>query len=233
MRGHVLAMGGGGFLMPEAGEALDRYALELTGVSTPRVCWLGTAGGDSEAYAAKFCSAFRLPLAHASVLSLFRRDDTDLRDRILSQHVVYVGGGNTANLLAIWRAHGLDVILREAWSSGAVLCGVSAGALCWFEEGVTDSFGPLAALKGCLGFLRGSFCPHYDGEPQRRPTFTRLVASGALAPGLAADDGAAAHFIGGKLNTVISARPGATVVRVNRSRSGEVIEERLEAYLLK
>lgn len=232
MSGHILAMGGGGFMMPEAGEALDRYALDLAGVSTPRVCWLGTAGGDSEVKARSFRDAFDLPRAHTTVLSLFARGDADLREVILSQDVVYVGGGNTANLLALWRLHGLDLVLREAWQAGAVLCGVSAGALCWFQEGLTDSFGPLAPLKDCLGFLPGSFCPHYDGEPERRPTYTRLVRDGVLAPGLAAEDGAAAHFAGTELVKVVSARPGATVVRLGRDGDGEVVEERLEAYAL-
>ncbi|NUT56906.1 MAG: peptidase E, partial [Thermoleophilia bacterium] len=120
------------------------------------------------------------------------------------------GGGNTANLLAIWRVHGVDRALREVWERGGVLGGWSAGGICWFEDGVTDSFGPqLRPLGDGLGFLSGSFCPHYDGEPERRPTYTRLVRDGALPPGLAADDDAALHFEGTELVEVVSQREGA------------------------
>jgi len=151
---------------------------------------------------------------------------------VVAQDLIYVGGGNTANLLAIWRVHGLDKALREAWHAGVVLCGVSAGAICWFEEGVTDSFGQtLQALKRGLGFLPGSFCPHYDGETQRRPTFHRLVASGRLAPGFAADDGVAILFEGSKIADVVRSRRNVAAYRVFRNGNRSV-EQILEARLL-
>jgi peptidase E len=149
-----------------------------------------------------------------------------LRELVLGQDIVLVAGGNTANALAIWRVHGFDTILREAWDRGIVLTGWSAGMICWFEHGVTDSFGPELGSMECLGFLPGSACPHYDGEERRRPVYTELVGAG-LPAGLAADDGVALHFVGTELHEVVTARPGATAYRV-----GPESERPLEARLL-
>ena len=152
---------------------------------------------------------------------------------MLRQDVIYVGGGNTASLLAVWRVHGLDRVLADAWYEGVLLCGVSAGMNCWFSESVTDSFGlsRLGALKDGLGLLAGSCCPHYDGEAQRRPTYHRLVGAGELADGLAADDGAALVFVGDELAELVSSRPGAAAYRVERVGDG-VEERRLAARYL-
>ena len=150
------------------------------------------------------------------------------------QDVIYVGGGNTANLLAVWRAHGLDRILRRAWQEGVVLCGLSAGMNCWFNESVTDSFGvsQLAPLRDGLGLLPGSCCPHYDGEEQRRPMFQRFVASGELVDGWAADDGAALVFQGESLSEIVTSRSGSAAYRVERSGESGAIERRVEARFL-
>jgi peptidase E len=207
---HILALGGG-WLAPER-RLLDELVFGLTGKERPRVCYLPTAGGDSELGTMGFYASLG-GRAATSHLFLFEREVEDLRSFLLSQDAIYVGGGNTANALAVWRVHGVDAILREAWEAGVVLAGVSAGMICWFEGGVTDSFGPLAALRDGLGFLAGSACPHYDGEPERRPTYTRLIADG-FAPGLAADDGAALHFNGTELREVVSFLPGARAYRV-------------------
>jgi peptidase E len=189
-----------------------------------------TASGDSDGYTLRFGEAF-VGKAIASHLELFRRSIVDLRAFLLAQDVIYVGGGNTASLLAVWRAHGLDRVLREALERGIVLAGLSAGGLCWFESGVTDSFGPvLARLDGGLGFLPGSFCPHYDGEVQRRPTYRRLVGEG-LAPGYAADDGAALVFDGTALREVVSSRAGARAYRVERV-GRDVVEKPLPVRFL-
>jgi dipeptidase E len=150
----------------------------------------------------------------------------DLRERVLEHDVVFVPGGNTANMLAIWRVHGFDAILREAWEAGIVLAGWSAGAICWFEAGVTDSFGPQLAGMDCLGFLPGSACPHYDGEELRRPRYAELLRDG-FPPGLAIDDNVAVRFDGTELAEVATAREGATAYRV--SAGGE---EALEAQPL-
>jgi len=152
--------------------------------------------------------------ARASYLPFFPWPPDDLRGFALAQDVIFIGGGNTANALAIWRVHGFDEILREAWEAGIVLTGWSAGMICWFEAGVTDSFGPqLEGLRDGLGFLAGSACPHYDGEELRRPVYTKLVADG-FPPGIAADDGVGVHFNGTELNEIVSVRVGAGAYRV-------------------
>ena len=208
----IVALGGGGFAAEEGG--LRRFILELSGAQRPRVGYLPTAGGD----AAEWIELVRERLAGMaalSVLTLFRREVSDIAKLLLSQDVIYVGGGNTANMLAIWRLHGVDVVLREAWSRGIVLAGVSAGANCWFHACSTDSFGPeLAPLNDGLGFLAGSFCPHYDGELLRKPTYERWVAEGLLPPGYAADDGVGLVFRGNELAEAVSEADGGRAFRV-------------------
>jgi peptidase E len=154
---------------------LDEFVLSLARRERPRVCYVGTAGGDSELYAATFYRAFAALDCRPADLGLFERRVADLRAFVLDQDVVYVGGGNTASLLAVWRAHGLDAVLAEAWREGVVLCGISAGMNCWFEQSVTDSFDVafLAPLHDGLGLLAGSACPHYDGEERRPPGLPR------------------------------------------------------------
>ena len=140
--------------------------------------------------------------------------------------MIYVGGGNTANMLAVWRVHGADRALRAAWEAGVVLCGVSAGANCWFEASTTDSFlrGRADPLPDGLGFLRGSYCPHYDGEPSRRPAFRALIAAGTLPPGVACDDGTAAHFVGTESHEAVTSGDGAAAYLL-RPEGGDVVEE--------
>ncbi len=213
---HIVAMGGGGFSMEPDNPLLDDFILSLTGKPKPKVCFVPTASGDSDVYTERFFEAFPAERAQSSHLSLFKRTIADLREFVRTQDVIYVGGGSTANLLAVWRAHGLDAILREAWEAGVVLCGVSAGALCWFESGSTDSFGSgLSPLQNCLGFLPGSFCPHYDGEALRRSTYQQFIAGG-LPGGYAADDSAALHFVGTELVEAVSSQPNARAYRVER-----------------
>lgn len=198
----------GGVMRP-----LVDYLLGLTGKPDPTVCFLGTATGDS--YVPGFYEAFRSDKCRPSHVALFGIPRPDWREHLLSRDVVFVGGGNTASMLAVWRAHGVDEVLREAWQRGVVLAGGSAGAICWFEAGVTDSF--RAELDGldCLGWLPGSCCPHYDGEDQRRPAYARLLAEG-FPPGIAIDDFAAARFEGTELAEVVSAREGSGAYRVDR-----------------
>jgi dipeptidase E len=159
-------------------------------------------------------------------LNFFPWPPRDLRELTLAHDVILVGGGSTANALAVWRVHGFDEILREAWQQGILLTGWSAGMICWFEHGVTDSFGPQLAAMDCLGFLPGSACPHYDGEERRRPVYTQLVADG-LAAGIAADDDVGVHFVGTELREVVTSRAGATAYRVTSSG-----EQPLEARVL-
>ena len=204
--------------------------LGLTGRDRPRICFLPTASGDADAYVSRFFDAFARR-AEATWLPLFQRRDRDLRRVILDQDAVYVGGGSTANLLAAWRAHGLDTVLREAWQTGIVLAGISAGAICWFSHGVTDSYSAgLGSLDNGLGLLEGSFCPHYDGEAMRRPRYRELVAAG-LPGGWACDDDAALVFEGIELREAVTSRADAAAYRVRR-RGGVVEEVRLPTRLL-
>jgi dipeptidase E len=212
VQGQVLAIGGGGF-MAEPDSPLDDFLLSLCAARRPRVCFVPTPVGDSDRAIAAFFEAFSRRECEPSCVRLFGMP-VDPAGRIADQEVIYVSGGNTANALALWRLHGVDCALRDAWERGAVVGGVSAGANCWFECCVTDSFGPqLDPLHDGLGLLSGSFCPHYDGEERRRPVYRALVDDG-FAPGYAADDGAALHFVGRELREVVASRPGARAYRV-------------------
>jgi dipeptidase E len=232
-RRRIVAMGGGGFSMEPDTPLLDDFVLSLARGPRPRVCFLATASGEPATYVRDFYRAFAARDCEPSDLALFERRIADLRAFVLGQDVVYVGGGNTANMLAIWRVHGLDRVLVEAWHAGVVLCGISAGMNCWFAESVTDSFhlDALAPLKDGLGLIAASACPHYDGEPQRRPAYRRLVASGELGDGWAADEGAALLFAGETLGEVVAERPGLAGYRVERTADG-VSEERIAARYL-
>ena len=224
----ILAMGGGGFTAGSADPALDDLVLHLTGRPRPRLCLLPTAGGDSEHQIRRFYEAYGDRLCEPSHISLFRlgRQPVPLREHLLAQDAVYVGGGSMLNLLAIWRAQGLDVILREAWQSGVVLAGLSAGSMCWFEWGVTTSSGSPAPSAG-LGFLPGSNSVHHDSEPARRPVYLESVRSGALPPGYAVDDGAGLIFRHTQLEQVVTARKSARAYEVTQSGERELPAHRL------
>ncbi len=199
-------MGGAGL-----GTALDDFILGLA--RGPRVCFVPTASAESPEFVIRFYDTYARK-AEPSHLSFFPWPPEELRELVLGQDVIYVGGGNTANMLAIWRVHGMDSALREAWEQGVVLCGSSAGMICWFEAGLTDSFGPqLEGMRDGLGFLPGSACPHYDGEELRRPRYRELVDSGFPA-GYAAEDGVGLHFVGTELAEVVAAEPGKRAYRV-------------------
>jgi dipeptidase E len=227
MSRHIVALGGRG----ETGGPLNRFLLGLAATERPRVCLLPTAVGDDRGAIVDFYERFPANACVPSHLGLFGIPRADVRAHLLAQDLVYVAGGNTANMLAVWRVHGVDAILREAWERGIVLCGPSAGGICWFEGGVTDSFGPqLAPLRDGLGFLRGTFCPHYDGEAERRPAFQRLVREG-LPAGIAADDAVGVHFVGEELVEVVSEREASRAYRVELVAGG-VRESPLAARVL-
>jgi len=207
-------MGGGGFMM-ERRSPLDDFLLSLSEAARPRVCFVPTPTGDSDRAIAAFFEAFSRLDCEPSCLRLFGTPEHPA-EHLDRQDVIYVSGGSTANALALWRLHSVDLALREAWERGAILGGVSAGANCWFECSVTDSFGPeLDPLHDGLALLSGSFCPHYDGEELRRPVYRSLVDDG-FPPGYAADDGAALHFVGTELRDVVASQPGARAYRVER-----------------
>ncbi|WP_051833017.1 peptidase E [Streptomyces sp. NRRL S-646] len=229
-----LALLGGGFSLDDDG-LLDDWLLSHARTTRPRVCFVPTASGDAAAYVERFYDVFRSRhTGEPSVLPLFRRelDDAALRAFILAQDVVYVGGGNTANMLAVWRTHGVDRLLREAYDRGTLLCGISAGANCWAEGSHTDSFGPLTFLPDGLGLLTGSVCPHYDSEPGRRPSYRAAVADGSLPAGWALDDGVGALFLDGQLTETVTRVPGAQVYRVEPDGRGGADERALPWRLL-
>ncbi len=222
--GQIVAMGGGGF-MSERDSPLDDFMLSRSSTPRPQVVFLGTATGDSPAAIVAFHEAFSRRDCEPSHVRLFGVPDHPA-EAVAAADVVWVGGGNTANMLAVWRLHGIDRALREAWERGAVLGGVSAGANCWFEACVTDSFSlELDGLRDGLGLLAGSFCPHYDGEERRRPVYQRLVAD-SFPAGIACDDFAAAWFEGTELREIVASRPGAGGYRVT-AEGEEPLETRM------
>ncbi len=211
----VVAMGGGGFSMEPDNPALDHFVVSLARRENPSVCFLATASGDAQSYIDNFYDAFRKLPCRPTHVPLFARTP-DLKTVLLEQDVIYVGGGNTKSMLAVWREWEMPALLRRAWEAGTVLAGISAGAICWFETGLTDSSGTgLYPLQG-LGFLAGACCPHYDGEAERRPALHRLIEQGSIPAALALDDGAAAHFVNGTLANIVSSRPQARAYRVER-----------------
>jgi peptidase E len=214
----ILAMGGGGFTMEPLNPALDDFILTLARSREPKILFLPTASGDPNAQISSFRATFGDRACRPLQLSLFRLEHQphDLRALILSQDIVYVGGGSMRNLLAIWREHGIDELMREAWERGVVLAGISAGAMCWFQNGITRSAGSPAPAAG-LGLLPGSMTVHADGDPSRLPVFLDAIARGVLPDGYAADDGVGLLFEDEQLVRVVSSRPSARAYRVQRS----------------
>ncbi len=218
MSGHILASGGSSL-----GGPFDDLVLELAG---PRVCLVPTATSTPESTLVSFYESFARRAEPSHVLfNPWPRED--LREHVLAQDAIYVSGGNTANMLAVWRAHGFDRLLRDAWERGILLCGMSAGMICWFEAGVTDSFGPqLEGMRDLLGFLPGSACPHYDSEERRRVVYRELVDAG-FPSGYAADDGAALHFVGTELHEALCVREGSRAYRVEPGAESPLEARRL------
>ena len=228
---HIFTFGG---LRPAKGKThpIISYVLALSKNERPKVCFIPTATGDSATSIVAFYDRLSSTKADGSHLSLFNRTIYDIEEYLLSQDIIMVGGGNTANMMAIWRIHGVDVALEKAWNSGVILCGGSAGSLCWFECGTTDSFNlyELEPLYDGLGFLDGSHCPHYNGEEQRRPLYHRLISEG-FPPGYAVDDDAAVHFIGKDVHNVISSNNNSRAYYVHKI-GDEVLETPLDTRVL-
>jgi dipeptidase E len=229
----IVAFGGGGFSMEWGNTLLDDYVLALTGAARPKVCFLPTASGDADHYVVRFYRAFPASRCEASHISLFRRETgvEDPRRHLLEQDVIYVGGGSLVSLIGTWQAHGIDEYLREAWEAGVILCGGSAGALCWFGNALSGFHeGPARQLNG-LGLLPYSVAVHYHEETGRREGFIDAVGSGMPA-GYGAGDSAAMHFIGTDLHEVVSSRPMARASFVSRKRNGVAVEQELAVRYL-
>jgi len=210
---------------------LDDYVLGLTGLARPKVCFLPSASGDADHYIVRFYRAFPATRCEASHISLFRREQgpADIREHLLSQDLIYVGGGSVVSMLGVWRAHGIDRILGEAWERGVILCGLSAGSLCWFAEAVSGFHGPPQRVEG-LGLLPFSNCVHYGPKSSRRRAYHDLLRAG-MRPGYAADDGAALHFTGSELSRVVASRPTARGYRLD-TVGDRIVEMRIATHFL-
>jgi peptidase E len=232
----IVAFGGGGFSMEAGNPLLDDYVLEVTGVDRPKVCFIPTASGDADHYVVRFYREFSAR-AECSHVSLFRRDkgagavEGDLQRHLMAQDLIYVGGGSVLSLLGTWRAHGVDQMIKRAWRSGVVLCGLSAGSLCWFSEAITAFHGPPEPVRG-LGLLPHSNCVHYDGEAVRGEVFRDLIADGRMREGYAAQDSAALHFEGRELLRAVSSKPDARAFRISKDGEHPLAVEYLGARKL-
>src|SRR6476646_7416298 len=227
----IVAFGGGGFSMESGNPLLDDYVLSLTGARRPKVCFLPSASGDADHYIVRFYRAFGADRCEASHISLFRREQgpADLRAHLLKQDLIYVGGGSVVSLLGVWRAHGIDTILREAWERGVVLSGLSAGSLCWFAEAVSGFHGAPQRVEG-LGLLPFSNCVHYERSSKRRSAYQEFLRAG-MRGGYAAEDGAALHFTGTELSRVVASRPEARGYRLDAVGERVVEMQIATAYL--
>jgi dipeptidase E len=227
----IIAMGGGGFSMEPGNPLLDQYIISQARKPNPSVCFFPHGTDDAIRYVFNFYKAFTQLNARPAYLSLFTPPTADLESFLLEQDVIYVGGGNTKSMLALWREWKLDEILNKAYQNGTVLTGLSAGANCWFRQFNTDSVpGKLTTMSG-LGLIDVSFCPHYDGEVERRPSIHQMISENTMIPGYAADDGAAGHFINEKLQYAVSSRPNAKVYHIRKNNEA-VTEEIINTRFL-
>lgn len=210
----ILAIGGGAFSAANSNLKLEKYLLKLTKKKNPKICFLPQASNESNEYILKFYQTFLQLGAEPSWCSLFGRVENTWKQHLLSQDIIYVGGGNTKSMMALWQAWEMDNVLKHAYEEGIILTGVSAGGICWFEEGITDSVWPLGIVQG-LGILKGSFCPHFDSEVERPPVYRDKVKQLEIQPGIALEDGVAAHFIDGQLAHMLTGIEGKKAFRIN------------------
>ncbi len=216
---HIIAIGGGILNPASSNQKIERYVLDVCGKERPRVCFVPTASGDDRGQVDRFLQTYSRFGITLDVLRFFKRTSADLRGHVFEFDVVHIGGGNTRSMLAVWRHWEFETILREAWERGITLCGSSAGSLCWFESGVTDSVAGSFTTIRALGFLAGSHCPHYNAEG-RRPAYQRFVAEGTLPIGVACDDGTAVHYSNDVRVEAVSSRRQAAVYLVERDDDG-------------
>ena len=223
----IVAIGGGGF-----SPLIDTYSLSFTQKPQPKVCFLPTASGDAQGYIEEFYKHFDSLTPYTSHLSLTRYNHPKLHQHLLDQDLIYVGGGNSFQMLLVWRAHDVDKTLKRAWEQGCVMTGLSAGSICWFNGSITDSWGyPYQLLDDGLGLLPGSHCPHYDGEPERPAIYEDLIAQGRLPSGIAIDDHCAVRYRGTERVEVVASRPGHQAYTITFS-NGESIRHALPSRLL-
>ena len=218
--GQIISIGGGGFGRNPNQPIIERYIVEQSKAEKPNICFIPTASAEDNAYTVNFYKAFCKLNCSPTHINLFQRTPS-LRSILNNQDIIYVGGGNTKSMLAVWREWKLDKLLLKAYNKGAILCGVSAGAICWFEKGITDSWASNLNVMDCLGFLEGSCCPHYDGEKDRKPTVAKFLQDSIIESCYALDDGAALHYKHGKIHTSISFYKNANTYQVTY-RDGKI-----------
>jgi aminopeptidase N len=229
-KGQIIAIGGGGFGRNPNHRKIEKYILELTGKEKPNVVFFPTASAENQAYIIQFYKCFTKMSCEPSHVTFFQR--TPRLDSIINKaDVIYVGGGNTKSMLAVWQEWKLDKLLLKAYNNGKILCGVSAGAICWFEQGITDSWASNLNVMDCLGFLPEMACPHYQEEKDRRPDVHKMLKQGKCGPGWAIDGGAAIHFKNGKYYKSIQFYSDSYVHYVS-IKNGIVNEDKKEMYLI-
>lgn len=231
MTSQIIGMGGGGFTM-ERSPLLDLYVLASSGKTNPNICFLPTASADNSNYIEFFEKVFEQYPCRTSYLEIFSPSVRDMEGLLLDADIIYVGGGNTKSMLALWREWGVDRALKLAYEQGTILAGVSAGFVCWFEECVTDSIPHKFTAMNCLGLLKGSGCPHYTNAKGRPEAYHRLLADGQISAGYAADDGVALHFIDGKLERTVASRRDASGYHLYRDMDLKVQEEQIQPLYL-
>ena len=228
--GHIIAIGGGGFGRNVNHNKIEKYILEQSDKKEPNILFIPTASAEDKSYIVSFYACFSKLRCVPSHLSFFQRTPR-LDSLINNADIIYIGGGNTKSMLAVWREWKLDKLLLKAYNKGKVLCGVSAGAICWFEQGITDSWASNLNTLDCLGFIDGMACPHYQEETDRRPELHKLLKNGKALSGYAIDGGAAIHFINGYLHNVLQFYADSFVFKVSEN-NGVINEEQLEVVTL-
>ncbi len=231
--GQIIALGGGGFSDSPDNLLLDEYILLQTNKAKPKILFLPTAGGDHPDYTAKFYRTYKKLNCKPSHLELSRKSIAykKLEQAVMSSDAVFAGGGSPAYLMQVWRKCGLDKIIKRAWAEGIVLSGMSAGAICWYEDGFKNPSPDVWRRIKCLGFLEGSFCPHYDKRGELRKAYRNMVSKGRLADGYGVEDGVALHYSGTGLKYIVSAVQGAKAFRVQKSGFRARENELKPAYL--
>ena len=231
MKKQIIAIGGGGFGRSPGEGLIEKYILDQSEKNDPKICFIPTATGDNEAYKVNYYSTFSKLHCSPSHLDLFKRTP-NLKDLILKQDIIFVGGGNTKSMLAVWKDWGLDILLKEAYEKGVIMSGVSAGAICWFDQGVTDSWAEDLKIMDCLGFIEGACCPHYDEEPQRKPSLNKFITEKVLKSCYAVDGGCALHIEDEKefKSVVFSKNKNSFLVEMKDNKVAEKAYSTIDIY---
>jgi aminopeptidase N len=222
----IISIGGGGFGRSLGELRIEKYIINQSKSKNPKICFIPTATGDDNGYINNFYRAFNSLACIPSDISFFKRT-IDLRKHILDQDIIFVGGGNTKSMLAVWREWGLDVILKEAYDEGVIMSGVSAGAICWFEQGITDSWSHDLAIMDCLGFVNGTCCPHYDEEPNRRPFVSRALKNKSIDSCISIEGFNALHLVDDSPKYSVAFKDNNDTYNVVL-KNGEVSEDQID-----